>query len=134
MKSFTTQIDVHFHDCDPMNVVWHGTYIRYLEVARCALLESINYNYDEMFDNGHAWPVVDLRVKYIKPLIYKQKVNIEATIIEWEHRLKIKYLVRDAQSGDRLSKATTTQMAVEIKSRETCFESPKIFLQRLKES
>ena len=34
-----TEILVPFFDVDTMNVVWHGHYIKYLEVARCALLD-----------------------------------------------------------------------------------------------
>jgi acyl-CoA thioesterase FadM len=32
-------------DVDTMNVVWHGHYVKYLEVARCALLDKIGHNY-----------------------------------------------------------------------------------------
>ena len=34
-------IRVQFYDLDPMQVVWHGNYARFLEQARCALLERI---------------------------------------------------------------------------------------------
>ena len=32
-----------FHDLDPMGVVWHGHYLKYLELARCALLQTFDY-------------------------------------------------------------------------------------------
>jgi acyl-CoA thioester hydrolase len=35
-----TRILVPFFDIDTMNVVWHGHYVKYLEVARCALLDN----------------------------------------------------------------------------------------------
>jgi len=33
MKSITTEtnIKVEFYDLDPMNIVWHGNYVKYLE-------------------------------------------------------------------------------------------------------
>ncbi len=37
-----------FFDVDSMNVVWHGHYVKYLEVARCALLDQIGHNYNDM--------------------------------------------------------------------------------------
>ena len=43
-----TFIDVPFYDLDPKNVVWHGNYVKYLEVARCDLLSKIGYTYDDM--------------------------------------------------------------------------------------
>ena len=39
----STEIEISpaFHDLDPMNIVWHGHYIKYLELARCALLARL---------------------------------------------------------------------------------------------
>jgi len=42
--SAEAEIQVQFFDLDPMQVVWHGHYVKYLEVARCALLNTIDYN------------------------------------------------------------------------------------------
>jgi acyl-CoA thioester hydrolase len=52
-----THILVPFFDVDTMHVVWHGHYVKYLEVARCALLDKIGHNYTAMVDSGYAWPV-----------------------------------------------------------------------------
>ncbi|MGH8486657.1 MAG: acyl-CoA thioesterase, partial [Pseudomonas sp.] len=40
-----TEILVPFFDVDSMLVVWHGHYVKYLEVARCALLDRLEHNY-----------------------------------------------------------------------------------------
>lgn len=42
MKKIETscEIDVEFYDLDPMNVVWHGNYIKYLEKAAAICLKS----------------------------------------------------------------------------------------------
>ena len=55
-----------FHDLDPMEVVWHGHYLKYLELARCALLQRYDYDYPQMRASGYAWPIVDLRSKYVR--------------------------------------------------------------------
>lgn len=49
------EIVVPFFDIDSMDVVWHGHYVKYLEVARCALLDDIGHNYTQMKDSGYAW-------------------------------------------------------------------------------
>lgn len=121
-----TKIDVPFHDVDSMGVVWHGRYIKYLELARCELLESFGYNYDAMADSGYAWPIVDVRVKYIKPARFKQKLEIDTRLVEWEHRIKVSYIIRDVSTGEKLTKAYTTQMAVEVATGNTQYESPPI--------
>ncbi|MDT6961914.1 acyl-CoA thioesterase [Cupriavidus sp. SZY C1] len=120
-----------FHDLDPMNVVWHGNYIRYFELARCALLQTIDYDYPQMRDSGYAWPVVDLRVKYVRPLVYGQAVVVHASIVEWENRLKIDYEIRDAASGQRLTKGYSIQVAVDIETQEMLYVCPPVLLEKL---
>ncbi|WP_454766324.1 acyl-CoA thioesterase [Cupriavidus campinensis] len=120
-----------FHDLDPMNVVWHGNYVRYFEVARCALLQQIGYDYPQMRDSGYAWPVVDLRVKYVRPLVYGQSMIVRASIVEWENRLKIDYEIRDAASGQRLTKGYSIQVAVDMASQEMLYVCPPVLLEKL---
>ncbi len=127
----TVVIEVPFHDVDVMRVAWHGHYVKYLEVARCALLDKIDYNYPQMEASGYAWPVIDLRIRYAQPLTFQQKVLVKATIVEWENRLKISYLITDMESGRRLTKGYTSQVAVDIDSGDMLFESPEIMYTKL---
>ncbi|MEN7527339.1 acyl-CoA thioesterase [Cupriavidus sp. DL-D2] len=120
-----------FHDLDPMDVVWHGNYLRYFEVARCALLQTFDYDYPQMRESGYAWPVVDLRVKYVRPLVYGQVVEVHASIVEWENRLKIDYEIRDVASGQRVTKGYSIQVAVDMKTQEMLYVSPPVLLEKL---
>lgn len=56
-----------------MQIVWHGHYVKYLEMARCAFLSAIQYDYREMGVQGFSWPIVQLHVKYVKPAVFGQK-------------------------------------------------------------
>jgi acyl-CoA thioester hydrolase len=125
------ELQVQFFDLDPMEIVWHGNYVKYLETARCALLDSIGYNYPQMKDSGYAWPVVDLHLRYVKPAIFGQRLKVYAAIVEWENQLKIDYLITDASTGHRLNRASTTQVAVDMATREMCFVSPPILFEKL---
>lgn len=120
-----------FHDLDPMNIVWHGHYVKYLELARCALLARFNYDYPQMRDSGYAWPVVDMRLKYIGPIEFAQEVAVRAEIVEWENRLKIDYLIRDVATGARLNRAHTIQVAVDMQTRQMQYVCPPVLWQRL---
>lgn len=120
-----------FHDIDPMEVVWHGHYVKYLELARCALLQLIDYDYPQMRDSGYAWPIVDLRAKYVRSARYGQPLVVRATLVEWENRIKVDYQVRDAHSGEVLTRATTIQVAVDLATGEMCFASPPALLERM---
>ena len=131
MKSCEVTIEIPFHDVDAMGIVWHGHYAKYFEIARCALLESIDYNYHQMKASGYSWPVVDMHVRYAKSATFRQKIVVVATLVEWENRLKVSYLIKDAADGRRLITGSTTQVAVHIEAGELCFESPAIVFQKL---
>lgn len=124
-------IEVPFHDTDSAGVVWHGWYAKYIEIARCALLESFNFNYDEMARTGYLWPVIDMRLRYVKPAFFRQKIRVRATLVEWEHRLKIDYLVSDERTGERMTKGSTVQVAVSAQTGEMCLVSPDILFERI---
>ncbi|MBI3285462.1 MAG: acyl-CoA thioesterase [Burkholderiales bacterium] len=125
------EMQVQFFDLDPMEIVWHGNYVKYLEVARCALLDRIGYNYVQMKQSGFAWPVIDLQLRYVAPASFGQRLKLRAEIVEWENCLKIAYLISDAESGKRLTRASTTQVAVDIANGEMCFASPAILFEKL---
>lgn len=122
------EILVPFFDVDMMEVVWHGHYVKYLEVARCALLDKLDHNYSQMRDAGYAWPVIDLQLRYVRGARFGQRISVRADLVEWENRLKINYLISDAQTGERLTRASSTQVAVEIASREMQMVSPAVFV------
>ena len=125
------EFDVQFYDLDPMQIVWHGNYVKYLEVARCALLDSIGYNYVEMSESGYSWPVIDMNLRYIGSAAFGQKLRVRAELVEHESRLKIDYLITDAATGKRVNRASTTQVAVHIASGEMQFVSPPILFEKL---
>lgn len=125
------ELQIQFFDLDPMDIVWHGRYVQYLETARCALLEQIDYNYPQMKASGYAWPIIDLHLRYAAPAVFGQRIKVCATLVEWENRLKIDYVISDADSGRRLTRGSTVQVAVDIASGEMCFVSPPILLHKL---
>jgi acyl-CoA thioester hydrolase len=134
MISAEIAVVAQFYDLDPMKVVWHGNYARYLEQARCALLEKLHYSYPEMEQSGYVWPIVDLRVKYVRPVRYSQRIRVEARLVEYENRLKIEYVCRDDTSGEIVTKAHTIQLAVKIDTQELRLESPAVLLDKVREA
>ena len=127
----SVEIEVPFHDVDSMHIVWHGHYSKYFEIARCKLLESFGYCYQSMADSGYAWPVVDMRLKYVRPAKFGQTIAVSAVLKEREYRLKIQYEITDAASGEKLTKGYTVQVAVDRANGEMCYESPAVLLDKL---
>ena len=118
---------VEFYDVDSMRVVWHGNYVKYIEKGRCALLDKIGYGYLQMVEDGYSFPVTDIKVKYIRSLMFGDTARIKATLVEYENRIKIKYEIYNDKTGVLTTKAESTQMAVKVSTGETCFICPETF-------
>ncbi len=132
MPSVEIAIKAQFYDVDPMDVVWHGHYARFFEQARCELLDLIGYNYEQMRESGYFWPIVDMRIKYVRPIRFRQDVLVAATVAEFENRLKIDYRIRDKTRAEVLTKGFTIQAAVNAQTGELCLESPAVLIEKMK--
>ena len=130
--SAEVEIEIPFFDVDPMAVAWHGHYVKYFEVARCAMLRRIDYDYPKMHESGYMFPVVELYLKYVNAARYGQVVVVAAEILEYENRLKIGYRIRDKATGQRLTKGWSLQVAIDAKTSELQFVSPPILLEKLR--
>lgn len=124
---------VEFYDVDTMGVVWHGNYIKYMEAVRCVLLDKIGYGYSEMMKEGFAFPVITINLKYVRSLVFGENAVIKAYLLEYKDRLRIKYEVLNS-AGIVATKGETVQIAVDWNTKETQFESPELFVQRVEET
>lgn len=134
MKSIVSEkieLKIPFFDCDPMAVCWHGHYVKYFELARCELFDKIDYGYRTMRDSGYSWPIIDLQIRYIQPMQYEQNIVVEASIIEYENYLKIKYEIFDHITKQRLTRGTSKQVAVSIADSEMQLVCPDILRKKL---
>lgn len=127
----TARIKIPFHDVDVMEFAWHGHYAKYFEIARCELLDRIDYNYPQMKASGYAWPVIDMHIRYVQPLFFQQEIDVNCWISEYEYRLKINYRISDSKTGKRLTKGHTIQVAVDMQNEELCLASPPLLLEKL---
>lgn len=123
-----TDVTVPFFDVDSMSVVWHGHYVKYLEIARCALLDMIGHNYSDMRESGYVWPIIDLQLRYAQSARFGQQLRVRADLIEWRNRLKIHYVISDAHTGERLTRASTVQVAVSLADGAMQLESPQLMI------
>lgn len=135
MKKITTtsKIEVEFYDLDPMNVVWHGNYVKYLEKARCDMLEKIGYTYDDMREDNVVYPVATVELKFIKSATFKQNILVKTTFETMEPALVLKYKIIDEKTGEILCKAKTMQICVDIKTRESVYKAPANFVNKVEE-
>lgn len=125
-----TTINVPFYDNDPMGVVWHGNYVKYLEIARCDTLAKIGYDYMDMKNDGVMYPIAKLDMKYIKPSKFAQNLHIVTVIEELEPSLIIKYEIFD-ENGEKIFKGKSMQICVNIATKQSVYVAPQRFKELL---
>ncbi len=117
---------VQFYDCDPMGVVWHGNYLKYLETARGEFLDFIGYGYTRIYDRGHVFPVVEEKIRYLRPLTVGDSFIVRTNLVEYVNRLVHTYeLIR----GDEVCmRARSVQVCVAAGFHELSFFMPEDFI------
>ncbi len=123
-----TKLRIPFFDLDPMNVVWHGNYVKYMEIARCDFFRSIKYTYDDMHSDGIMYPIAKMDFKFIKSAKFEDEITIKCILKELEPALIFRYEIYT--NGEKIFVGNTMQIGVNIKTGESIFEAPG----RLKES
>jgi acyl-CoA thioester hydrolase len=129
--SASAEATPQFYDLDPMNIVWHGNYPRFLELGRMAVMNKIGYGYQEMVTSGYVWPIIDLRMRYARSMRLEQPVKITAGIVEWENTLRIAYQIVDVATGLRVMRASSSQVALAINGNEMLWVAPPILREKL---
>lgn len=125
--SATVTVGVAFHEVDLMAVVWHGHYLKFLEEARWALMDRIGYGFEALAGSGYLWPVIESHLRHIRPARFGDRLAVTASLVEWQNRLVIHYLVVDAGRGTRIARGRTVQVAVLRESHELQFVCPQDF-------
>lgn len=76
----THSIRVRYGETDPMKYVYYGNYAEYFEVARVELFRTLGISYDEIERRGIFLPVSEYKIKYIRPGLYDQLLEIHTYI------------------------------------------------------
>lgn len=126
-----TKIKVPFYDLDPMNIVWHGNYIKYLEEARCDFFSKLKYTYDDMYNDGVMYPIAKMDLKYIKSAKFGEELTVECILKELEPAIIIKYNIYS--KDEKILTAGTMQMAVSVKNGSTLYNAPEKLIKAIED-
>lgn len=83
------------HHTDYGGIVWHGSYLTWMEEARVECLRSIGIDFASLVEIGCDLPVVELSVRYHQPLrlgmqaVIKTRTNgIDGVRIHWDYQIQ----------------------------------------------
>lgn len=91
---------INYYETDRMGVVHHSNYIRYLEEARCYLLENIGMPFEVLEENGITIPVLGVNCTYKHHVTFGDTLQIRVFIKEYTGvRMTVGYDVKDKETG-----------------------------------
>lgn len=108
-----TETAVRYAETDQMGVVYHANYLVWLELGRTALVESLGFTYAAMEKEGVVSPVLEVQIKYRKPLRYGETATIRTWIEKYDGlRVVYGYEIYNPQ-GELCVTASTVNVCVD---------------------
>lgn len=119
------QMKVPFHDLDPMQVVWHGNYFKYFDMARFGLFESVGIDlYGYLKDHRMVFPITRASIKHILPLRFDDTFICRATVTEARYKIALAFEIRRPDTGEICTRGEAEQVAVKLPDMILDFEIP----------
>ena len=104
----THSLRVRYGETDPMKYVYYGNYAEYFEVARVELFRELGMPYDEIEKLGIWLPVSEYQIKYLKPALYDQILEIHTYIKKIPGvRIEFDYEIYN-EAKEKITEAKTT--------------------------
>jgi acyl-CoA thioester hydrolase len=124
--SYEARLKVPFHDLDPMQVVWHGNYFKYFEIARDGLLNKLDVNLQSFsHDTQFVFPVIRTSTKHIFPLRHNDDFTCKATLIEAKFKIVVAFEIRLIKDNILCAKGKSEQAAVKFPEMKIMFQLPE---------
>ena len=127
-QSVSTRVTlkVPYYDVDLMQIVWHGHYLKYFEVARQALFRKYGVDLQRtMEDTRYVFPIVRSTIKHIWPLRFDDEFTCTVVLKEARVRIVLNYEIKLNSNGKLCAKGWTEQAAVLLPEMELVFQIPE---------
>ena len=124
--SIEIKLRVRFHECDPLQIVWHGNYYKYFEEGREDFSRKHGISYLDAKKNGFATPIVKSLCEHKLPLRYGDEFEVETKFVN-SAAAKIIFKYQIFCSGKLICTGETIQVFVD-KNSELVLNNPPFFL------
>jgi len=124
-KSHEIQCKVPFYDLDPMQMVWHGNYFKYFDIARLELFDILGIDLLSYFKKtNYLFPITKTSTKHIVSLRYNDEFKCKATVVEAQYKIVVDFEIRLVKDNMICTKGRSEQVAVKYPEMEIIFEIP----------
>lgn len=130
LHEVTFEHEVAFHDVDGLQVVWHGNYLKYFELARTALMRSRRLDVEDIGRLGYRLVVVESHCRHTFPLRYGERFRVHAWFRDVEYRLCVAYELFNLAHDRRAARGHTTLVTTDPQG-QLLLATPQGILDRL---
>jgi len=124
--SYEVTLKVPFYDLDPMQIVWHGNYLKYFDIARSELYDNLGVDLFAFHDKTrYIFPIIRTSVKHIRPLKRGDEFICRATVKEARTKIVVVFEIRLVKDGTICARGSTEQVAVREPEMEMEFSIPE---------
>jgi len=124
LRETRVELEVPFHDVDPLNVVWHGHYYKYFEIARTRLMRSVGLEAGQLIGGRHWLMVSESKCRHGFPLRYGERFEVAAWFRDVHKRLCIAYEITNLEHGRRSARGHTILVWTDLEGR-LLLETPR---------
>ena len=103
---------VKYYECDPMGVVHHSNYVRFMEEARVEMMDKLGFGYERMEAEGVISPVLSLTCKFLRPAHFQEVVEISVRLSS-STAMKVSFAYEMRVEGNVVMTAESTHCFLE---------------------
>lgn len=97
---FIYERTINYYETDKMGVVHHSNYIRFLEEARCKMLDAYNMPYSEYEANNIMIPVLGVNASFKRHVTFNDTILIDTVVKDFNGvRLTVSYTITDKKTN-----------------------------------
>lgn len=105
------EIEVRFSELDPLNVVWHGNYIKYFEDGREDFGNKHGLSYCDIRNAGVMAPIVAVNCNYKRFVKYGDKLQVETAYVNNPAaKIVLQYKLRRTTDNEVVAEGSTIQV------------------------
>jgi acyl-CoA thioester hydrolase len=125
-QSHEVKMKVPFFDLDPMQIVWHGNYLKYFDIARSELFVRLGADQFAFHERTrYLFPIIRSAVKHIHPLRWGDEFICRATVKDARSKIVVAFEIRLVADGTVCARGTTEQVAVLAPEMEMVYTIPE---------
>ncbi|HEY1006566.1 MAG TPA: thioesterase family protein [Sphingobacteriaceae bacterium] len=130
MLEHSSRIRVRYGETDQMGYMYYGNYAQFYEVGRVEMLRSLGMTYRSMEEEGIMMPVLDMKVRYLKPALYDEEITVRVILEKMPGvRMHFRYELFN-ERNELINTGETTLAFIDMKRNRPCLPSRE-FLEKV---